>query len=100
MCRFPLYLKGVERALFHYAVHLLNKNIAQVSVYVCVCVCVCVWEFPLLECARVCVCVCVFTDSTTLWIWNVKSNVEKNSAQPQIYFRENHLRAVSSTLVM
>ena len=58
MCRFPLYLKGVERALFHYAVHLLNKNIAQVSVYVCVCVCV--WEFPLLECARVCVCVCVY----------------------------------------
>lgn len=30
-CRFPLYLKGVERALFHYAVHLLNKNIAQVD---------------------------------------------------------------------
>ena len=28
--RFPLYLKGSERALFQYAVYLLNKDIAQV----------------------------------------------------------------------
>ncbi len=33
--RFPLYLKSVERALFHYAVHLLNKNIAQVHTLTC-----------------------------------------------------------------
>ena len=29
-CRFPLFLKGSEKALFQYAVYLLNKDIAQV----------------------------------------------------------------------
>ena len=37
--RFPLYWKGTERALFHYAVHLLNKDIGQVRTYVCVYIC-------------------------------------------------------------
>ena len=30
VCRFPLYAKGSEKALFQYAVFLLNKDIAQV----------------------------------------------------------------------
>ena len=29
--RFPLFAKGSEKALFQYAVFLLNKNIAQVN---------------------------------------------------------------------
>ena len=33
--RFPLYLKGTEKALFQYAVHLLNKDIGQVCMNVC-----------------------------------------------------------------
>ena len=28
-CRFPLFAKGSEKALFQYAVYLLNKDIAQ-----------------------------------------------------------------------
>lgn len=29
--RFPLFAKGSEKALFQYAVYLLNKDIAQVT---------------------------------------------------------------------
>ena len=32
ICRFPLYLRGSEKALFLYAIHLFNKDIGQVCV--------------------------------------------------------------------
>ena len=33
VCRFPLFAKGSEKALFQYAVFLLNKDIAQVCTH-------------------------------------------------------------------
>ena len=70
--RFPLFAKGSEKALFQYAVFLLNKDIAQVYTAL-----VCKSREPLHSMAP-------YAGEAALWIWNLEDIVQTNSTKPQV----------------